>query len=447
MKLQDFMSQLFERAKAAGFTECELYCSESESLTVRVFEGAIDEYKLANPMGLSFRGLIDGKMGYASTECMDENAIAYLIQNAKDNAAVLETVEKTEIFAGSAEYAKLNLMNTDLAKMTPAEKIELLKSLEKAVFAADSRVKHVAYCSLGTTYTRTLIANTKGLHLADEMNYAYIMACPVVEENGEVKNNFADFAGKSFKNFNVEAFAKKITAEAAAQLGATSAKTGAYPVILENGAMSDLLSAFGSVFYADKVLKGFSLLGGKLGEKIASEVVTLRDDALLEDGLRSTTFDSEGVATANKLIVQNGVLRTFLHNLKTANAMGTESTGNGFKASITAPVDVSATNAYIVASDMPVGALLSQMGNGLYITGVTGLHAGVSPTSGDFSLLSHGFMVENGKITRPVEQITLAGNFFELLKNIIAVANDLRLGTEVFNSPSVYVKSLDVSGN
>jgi PmbA protein len=209
--------------------------------------------------------------------------------------------------------------------------------------------------------------------------------------------------------------------------------------------MGELLGTFVKAFSAEEAQKGFSLLKGRIGDKIAAGVVSIRDDPLLDGLPGSAAFDGEGVAARNKAVVENGVFRTFLHNRKTAKKDGLESTGNGFKPSYKTAVGIAPSNFYIAAGTGSREELIAVLGDGLVITSLEGLHSGANAVSGDFSLSAEGFLVEGGRIARPVEQITVAGNFFSLLKDIDALAGDLEFKGSV-SSPSVLVRELFVAG-
>lgn len=174
--------------------------------------------------------------------------------------------------------------------------------------------------------------------------------------------------------------------------------------------------------------------------------MTLIDDPHLKDGLGTTSFDDEGVATIKKEIISKGKLNTLLYNLKTAHKAGIKSTGNGFKASYASIVGVSATNFYINPGDKSFEELCNEVKEGVIITDFAGLHSGASAVTGDFSLAAKGFMIENGKKSFPVEQITVAGNFFTLLKDIEEVGSDLKFPMSSIGCPSVVVKELSIAG-
>ena len=212
--------------------------------------------------------------------------------------------------------------------------------------------------------------------------------------------------------------------------------------------MVDMLETFAPVFSAENAQKNRCRCSrARIGETVAAPCVTIADDPLRTDAASpARPFDAEGVPSRRNVVVENGIFKTFLHNLKTAAKDGVESTGNASKGSYAAPVRVASTNFFIEPGKEELAALLESIGSGLLITVVEGLHAGADEVSGDFSLLARGFVVEDGLRGRAVEQITIAGNFFEMLKNVRAVASDLLFTAGGIGSPSVDVGLLSVAG-
>ncbi|MDR3275988.1 MAG: TldD/PmbA family protein [Treponema sp.] len=444
--IEGFKEKLFKAAREKGFADYELYYVKGSSFSVDIFEGEVKEYTNAGESGLSFRGTWKGKMGYAFSERLGDDVIPFLLDNAAGNAEIIEDPDLEELFAGSPAYPGVKTWDEGLAMVPAADKIATALSLEKAAKERDPRVQSVDYCQLTTGEGERYIANSRGLHLAEKSNGAGMYAFARVQgEDGQVKMGGDSWQGKDLAAYDAAALGRRAADIALSCLGAESVPTGQYRVTFSRDAMEALLGTFAGVFSAESVQKGFSLLKGKTGEKIAGDCVSIRDDPLLDQKPGSAGFDSEGVAAKNKAVVENGVLKTYLHNRKTARKDGVEPTGNGFKASFKASLGISPTNFYIVPSEKTLEALLAEMGGGLIITGLEGLHSGANPVSGDFSLSAEGFLVEAGKKGRAVEQIVVAGNFFTLLKDILAVGNDARFESRV-SSPCVYVRQLSVAG-
>jgi len=246
--------------------------------------------------------------------------------------------------------------------------------------------------------------------------------------------------------FDPQAVADVAVEEALRAVGGASLPSGNYPVILRWDAMSSLLQTFSGVFSAEQAQKGLSRLADKVGAVIAAPCVTLVDNPLLPGGFNSQPFDAEGVPTFHKDVIDAGKLLTLLHNMKTAAKAGVSSTGNAHKASFASPVTVAPSNFFLQAGRRSLRQLEESMGDGLVITDLSGLHAGANAVSGDFSLLCKGYEVKGGRFSRAMEQMTVSGNFYTLLKEITEVASDLRFDPSGIASPSVRVREMTLAG-
>ena len=446
MDIKDFKNILFAKAKDEGFSEYEIYYSERKSFSVNIYKEQIEKYQNSETSGFGFRGIYNGKMGYYYSETVDESIIPEVISTAKINAKLLENDEKEFIYEGSSKYPDLDLYNTNLNKLTANDKIDLALKMEKAAYTYDKRITAVNTSLINTGDSSVYIANSKGMELSDKQNYAVAYIGIMAQENNSIKESGEIWIGNDISSFNPIELANTAGKKVINSLCGTSVKSNTYKTIIKNEVVADMLQVFSSAFLADNVQKGFSLLSGKLGEKVYSSKITICDYPLLDNGYATTPFDSEGVASYNKNVVENGILKTYLYNLKTANKDGVQSTGNGFKSSFRGTVGVSTTNFFIQNAITEFEDLLSDINNGLLITDVAGLHSGANSISGDFSLAAEGFLIENGKITAPVEQITIAGNFYNLLSDVKDIGNDLKFNSSAIGSPSLAFDSIQVAG-
>ena len=318
--------------------------------------------------------------------------------------------------------------------------------MEKECKKQCDKVVNFQGCGIGFGRSTYGIINSKGLNLRNERNDLTAYVAPIVEDNNEKYDGMGYVMAHKVSDVKPAEIAKQGLDEALSKIGGKSIPSGKYKIIINNEAMVSLLGTFSSIFNAEQAQKGLSLLKGKEGKIIASEIVTLVDDPHLEDGLGTTAFDDEGVATYKKEIISKGKLNTLLYNLKTANKAGVKTTGNGFKGSYASIVGVSSTNFYIEPGKKSFEELCEEVKDGVIITDFAGLHAGASSVTGDFSLAAKGFMIEDGKKTFPIEQITVAGNFFTLLKDIEEVGSDLKFPMSSIGCPSIIVKELSIAG-
>lgn len=446
MTIEQLIASVFEQANQVGFDDYEVYFEDGKSLELQGFEGEIIKYADSTKRGVNFRGIYKGKLGSAYSEVIDEESATLLVKKALEVAMLIEVEDQVFLFEGASAYPDLKLYEPSLEEVTQTAKMDLVLDLEKRAMATGQLSKvSGTYYGDGQSYCR--IVNSKGLDVSYRSNQAYAYMGVIGTHLGETYSEYEFAIDRDFGKIVKAPIAEAAVERVVAKFGGKPVPTGDYSVVIENRAAGSLLSAHMSIFSADVAQKGMSLLKDKLGQKIASETVNLLDDPHLEDGLASIPFDGEGVPTFRKHLIQNGEMKTFLHNLKTANKDGVKSTGNASRASYQSVIGVSHTNAYIEPGAHSFEALVQAMDKGLIITGFDGLHAGTNAISGDFSLGARGFLVENGKKVRPVQQIVVSGNYLELLKNIQAVGADLVFETEPVGSPSLLIRGLSVAGD
>ena len=448
MNYQDFKSAVIKAAEEKQVKDYELYYSESAETQTEIFKTEVKGFNTSSSLGVCFKCLVDGKMGYASTEHLSEEEAVSLVERALDNAKSIESEEQAFIHTKGDTYAVLPKEEAKLP--TAAELIDFSLSLQNQLYATDNRVVDGTQAYAGFVEHKSALYNSNGLDLEDSAAFSFTYGMAVVADNGEMYDGMEVASGK-FDSFNVERIAKEAVKDAVDTIGAESVPSGKYPVVFSNKVMASMLSTYASVFSAEAAQKGLSLLKDKEGEQIAADIVTLTDDPMKEDALVKATFDDEGVATYKKNVIEGGQFVTLLHNLKTAAAAGVKTTGNGHKASYASNVGIRPYSFYINPVKGSLEDLMAEAGNGIYVTSVEGMHAGANAVTGDFSLAASGFCIENGRKGRPVKSITVSGNFFTLLKEIAMVGEDLKfnpfaLGSSRCGSPSVLIKEMTIAG-
>ncbi|GLB59969.1 TldD/PmbA family protein [Cytobacillus sp. NCCP-133] len=255
MNLLEFKEKLFQLGKQHGFTDMELYYERDEKFACELYKGEIDSYDTSEVFGTCFRGLYEGKMGYAFTEKLDEESLSFLIENAKENAQFIEDDVQEEIFSGSGQYEEGNFYSTNLAEVTIPEKINLLKEIEKYIYAYDERVTGTDYFMLNSGETERAIMNSKGLNLREKKNHIGIYVSVIVKQGDQVKNGEYSKITRDFSILKPEKIAKHAIEEALSQLDPQSAESKNYPVLLRNGAASALLQTFTPIFSAENTQK------------------------------------------------------------------------------------------------------------------------------------------------------------------------------------------------
>ncbi|MBR2990331.1 MAG: TldD/PmbA family protein, partial [Solobacterium sp.] len=274
-----------------------------------------------------------------------------------------------------------------------------------------------------------------------------ILTCGAAARNGsDIKNEYRSEIVEDIRTFDRDAFVEKLCTAVLNKLNASSMPSGTYPVIFESSAMTALFTAFSSMFSGELIAKGISPLRDQAGKQVFSEKITITDDPLRPEAAIIFPFDDEGCPTSAKTIVDHGVLKTILHDTRSASGMNTESTGNGFRGSYASPVEVTPVNCCIEPGDQTLDELCADMRDGLVITSLAGLHAGVNPVTTDFSLQCSGYTVKDGVRDHSVTLITVAGNFIELLKQVASVGNDLDWQYSTIAAPSIAFQGVAISG-
>ena len=325
----------------------------------------------------------------------------------------------------------------------------MARELERLTLAQDPRVAQVEYCAVFSESDERAIVNSRGLNVSVKGNLVGGYASVVARDGDRVNTGFKVFVTMDPDDIDLEKVARMAAREALDGLDAVQAASGGYRVLLRSDVAARLLSTFAGVFSAENAQRGLSRLKGREGEAIAAGCVTLLDDPHRPGSPASTPFDGEGVATAPKAVIEEGRLNTLLHNLKTAHKQGVRTTANASRPGYAAQVGVAPTNFYFKPTQDSFDAMLEKLGDGLLITDLQGMHAGANPITGDFSLAAKGFRVRDGRRAEAVAQITVAGNFYELLNAVEAVGGDLEFLTpseSCFGSPSLLIRQLSVAG-
>ena len=436
-------NKFFEKASSEGIEALELSITKSSSLSFGLFRNEIDSYTVADSYKLSARGIYNGKLGYATSEKLDKDTVEYIISHIKENASFNTSEDKAFIFKGSERYHKKNVFNKTLNETSAQDKVAFVKDLDARIKKLDSRILEVQTQFEEETSEFTLL-NSYGLKLTSKQNYAVVYSSAVAnDELGETKNGMEIKILNDLGELDKDQFAATVVKKTIEQFGSAPCASGKYKCIFNPNSTAQLLSFFLNSVSSEEVQKNTSLLKDKLGKEVCSKKLTITENPLMKN-VFFRYFDDEGVATSNKTIIKNGVLQTYLYNLATADKDGVETTGNGYKSG--SGIGVAPINVAIKPSKISEPELIEKVKNGIYISDISGLHAGMNAQSGNFSLISQGFMIRDGKLAEPISLITVAGNLFDLFNNVAAVGSNVELQPNSYSVPSIYVRSIQISG-
>ena len=432
-------NKFFDKAKELGLEALELHISKSKKFSFSLFKNEIDSYSIADSFEISAKGIYQGKMGHAYSEKLDSSTPEFICTKIIENAKIITSDDKRFIFKGSEKYKKGSVYSKKLDEVSTEQKIAKVKALDKLVKDLDSRIDEVEtmYKEFDEEF---ILLNSYGLNLKSKSHYAYVYTgATAKDEQGETKTGGDIKIFSDLDELDNEKLARSAVKKTIDQFGSAPCKSAKYKCVLNQESFADLLSFFLKSMSAEEIQKDSSLLKGKLNTQIASSKLTITEEPLSKN-IFFRYFDDEGVATSNKTLIKKGVLQTYLYDLKSAAKDNVQSTGNAFNG------DIALNTVKVKPGKLSEEELFQKVQDGIYITSLGGLHAGMNAKSGNFSLQSSGFMIRDGKLAEPVTLITVAGNLFEMFNNIKAVGNNIEMQTSSYFTPSVYVGKIAVSG-
>ncbi|MGG4132500.1 TldD/PmbA family protein [Paenibacillus illinoisensis] len=446
MNIYEFQKGLFEQGKQYGFSDMEIFFSSSKSTSLSVQNGTVKDYNITESAGLSFRGIYKEKMGYSYSEKISVESIDFLLKEALENAEVIEIDDEEELFESSERYEAINNYSEDIALLPVEKLIESAFAMERTVLQADSRIKQVLDCTASKNLYEVAIMNTKGLNCYSQGSTASAAVYVMASEGGQTSTGFYyDFTLTDFSEIDVHHIADTAAAEAVSKLGAESLPSGSYPVIFRYDTATNLLGSLVSSLSGENVEKGLSKLRDQLNKKVLGSNINIIEDPLMIGAPGAAAFDAEGYPTQTTSLVEAGKVLSFMHNRKSAKKAGVSSTGNASKYSYRSTVAVGPHNVYLKPGERGVDEIIKDTEKGIFIIELQGTHSGINSVSGDFSLYASGFLIEDGILIKPVNQITVSGNIFDALNNVDEIGNDLVIRGSV-TAPSVKVRSLAIAG-
>lgn len=434
--------KFFIAAKENNIEPFELVNHTSSSISIKVFGDDLEDYTIANDSGISCRGIFEGKIGTFSSDRTDSKVVPLAIDAVKSSAKYGHEGNADFFIEKGLKYKRVSAYSKSVEAVSPAELIELAKKISKNVRNAEKRI-HTCEVHFEKKASNTEFMNSKGLLLKEKSNFIVIYAAVDIKEGEETESAYIYDVISDYAAFDSAIFEEELLRRARSKLGSSSIASGKYDVVFDRELIPQLLGPLIDQLSAFEVQQKLSMFCGKKGEQVLSKKLTVYENPFVK-GPFASAFDAEGMPTQKKELFTNGVLNTFLYDLETAKKDGVESTGNASK--IAGNIRPGNNFIEVKKGRLSFEELLGKIENGLYITDLNGAHAGLNPQSGDYSLQAEGFLIENGKITKPVSLITVAGNLLKDFNKVIAVGNDSKVNAYGFSSPSIAIRKLVVSG-
>ena len=441
MNIVDAVSCMCDLAKGEA-EQFDIIASTSHSEGLSVFQGQVQNTEISDSVGLGIRVIKDGRPGYAHTERLTKEAIAQTIKDAVCHTQWTEKVD-FELPAPAKIPEDYPNYNPALESLTLAEIKDFCIELEKETFARSAEIKNIPYLGADLNSDFSIVANHKGLFYTDKGNSVSVGAGAVAIRDGVSKlGNFVK-SSRDWNEISMAEIADKTATYATELFGAKKIEGGKIPVVFSERISGRFMGMYASPFIAESMQKGTSRLADKEGQKIASEKLSLWSDPLGENFSHKMYFDSEGCLTRRVEVIKDGVFNEALYNLETAAKAGCASTGNGAR-DFGSKMSTAFWNMIVPVGAASTAELLKLFPKCLLVARLEG-GSGCSSVSGELSIGAHGFWCENGVIQHPVDGVTLSGNFFDIIQNVVGVGNEYFNPFAGIKVPALAISELSVS--
>jgi PmbA protein len=452
LDLKSLAAEVVARAQKAGATDAEAVVSEGDEFSVSVRMGEVETLQESGSRGLGLRVFVGKRSASASTSDLTPEGIDLLVSGAM----ALANVTEEDAFAGLPDEADfgqlegdLHLYFDDVYSLPGAERIDRARRAEAAALAADPRITNSQGGHFDAATGRKVLANSRGFLGEYRSSYCGISAAPLaIDPNGAMQRDFWSSSARRLADLeSPESIGQEAARRALRRLGARRVPTQRVPIVFAPEVARSLIGHLFEAASGDSIWRSASFLAGQLGATIAAPTITIVDDHTMllptgVGGFGTSPFDGEGLPTRRTVVVENGVLQTYLLNTYTARKLQMRSTGNATRGLAGSP-GIGSGNLYLLPGTQTPEEILAGIPAGFYVTSLMGF--GANMVTGDYSRGASGLWIENGELTHAVEEVTIAGNLREIFRNITAIGNDLVFRSSAA-SPTLRVDGMTVAG-
>ena len=467
--LKQLAADVVARALRAGATDAEAVLYEGDEFSALVRLGQVETLKESGSRAIGLRVFIGQRTASTSSSDLSEDSLRQLV----DGAVTLARITSEDPFAGMPEPdefgqlpggepgGSLGLYFDDVNQQPPAERIEIARRAEAAALAFDPRIQNSRGGDFDTSTSHKILANSRGFLGEYRRSYCGFSAAPIAQdEAGNMQQNYWYSSSRTTRKLeDPEEIGREAARRTLRRLGAIQAKTQQAPVVFSPEIARSIIGNIFEAANADAIYRHASFFTGMLGEQVAGTNITIVDDGTMVfsdsdgnsaaagvgniAGFGTTPFDGEGLPTRRKLLVERGILKTYVANTYTARKLGIRSTGNASR-SLAGNPGIGAGNFYLEPGTLTPAELMANIKQGLYVTSTMGF--GINLVTGDYSQGASGLWIENGELAYPVEEITIAGNLKDMFKNISAIGNDLHFRSAAA-SPTIRIEGMMIAGS
>lgn len=427
--------------------QVEAYVSRSRETEVTVFGGEVESLSAAEAAGIGIRVVANSRQGFAYAGSLDLDVVEETLAEARDNAGFATEDPYIGLADPDGVPAKpLDLWRDELFAFPTDEKVSRALELERVVRAGDPRIRLVESAEWGDAAVESAVASNKGIAAASRRTACYLSALAVAGDAAESQTGAGYSVGRSPAELDLEKAAADAVDRATRLLGAVKPRSSHVTVVLEPRITSTLLAVLAGTLDGESVLKGRSLFADRVGEAVSIPGFSLVDDPTDPDAYSATSYDAEGLATRRNVLVEEGVLAGFLYNTYSARRAGTASTASAVRAGFKSAPGTGARAILLQPGSKSPEEILHLVGDGLLVQSVSGIHSGVNPVSGDFSVGAEGLLIRGGELSGPVREFTIASTIQRMLSGVLAVGNDLERLPSLAAGVTLALADISMSG-
>ena len=427
---------ILELKKNKNISDAECFFLSTTSFSFTLFKKKIINFSNNSTNLINIKAIVNNKLVTVETENTEKKNIIFLIKNLLEFAKYTGE-QNAFIFNKQEKYDKYQYYNEELNTINNQNKFKLIFQIEKMIKEYDKRIDNIEinYCE---NFFENKFKNTANINLSKKYNCFSIDTCVTIKENKEIKTASLSFNDNNLKQFNINNYVKEICENVIKKLHPIKIKTDNYKVIFDAKVVTTLIYFYITQLDAEKILKNSSWFKDKINKKIADEKITIIDTPL-EKNINFSAYDAQGVPKKNIILIENGILKTYLHNLKTAKIFNVEPTGHA-----NIKNNIEPNNPHLKPGNLTKKTLLTKIDNGIYITSIEGLHAGMNVETGNFSLKSEGFVINNGEIKEAIDMVIITSNLYHIFENIKDISENIEYEHKQF-SPCISVENIFIS--
>ncbi len=432
----------------------EVYVTRGSENEVRAYDGEVESLTSADSSGVGIRILLDGpggegrRLGFAWAGSLDPAVVQDTLLAARDNAR-FATPDPDVVLAepDGVPSVEQDLWDDAVITVPMQDKIALALELERSTRGADPRVRQVSSADYSDSRVEVALASTTGIRSETRRTTAFVSVDAIAGEGADSQTGTGFSVGRSPTKLHPDEAQADAVLRATRLLGAQKARSARCTVVFDPRVVSTLLSVVGSALSGEAVVKGRSLFTGRIGESVANGEFTLTDDPTNSRAFSASSYDGEGLACRSNVLISDGVLRMFVYDTVSARRAQTHSTGSAVRGGFSGTPSAGCRALVLAPGTQSAEEILAAVGEGLYVQSVTGVHSGVNPVSGDFSVGAEGLMIRGGCLAEPVREVTVASTLQRMLQAVVAVGSDLRWLPGVAASQTLAIADMQLGGD